>query len=111
MASTANSAGGALTTSMVDFYTVPAGKVAFIIGVTVANVDGSADVDATVQWTDASTGDAVRRLAFGFTVAAKDARSCLAGPLVLVAGDKLQASATADGDAEITISYYTEVAA
>lgn len=111
MASTADSTGAALTTSAADIYTVPAGKVAHILGITVANIDGTNDVDATAQWTNASASDAVTRLAFQLTVAARDARSLLAGPLALAAGDKIQALASEAGDAEITISYYIEDAA
>lgn len=111
MIGTADSVGAALTTSAADILTVAAGKIYYILGVTVANIDGTNDVDATVQWTDSSNADAVTRIAYNLTVAAQDARSCLAAPLALTAGDKLQALASAAGDAEITISYYTEDAA
>lgn len=111
MSSTANATGAALTTSAADILTVAAGKVYYILSITVANIDGTNDVDATVQWTDSSNADAVIRLAFNLTVAAKDSRSCLAGPLALAAGDKIQALASAASDAEITISYYTKDAA
>jgi hypothetical protein len=111
MASTANSIGAALTTSAADIITVPAGKVYHILGITVPNVDGTNAVDVTVQWTDASASDAVRRLAYLVTVAAKDSRSCLVAPLALAAGDKVQALASASGDAEITVTYYVEDAA
>jgi hypothetical protein len=97
-----------LTTSAADLFTVPAGTVRQILQVQVANVDGVNDVDVTVQWTDASNADAVTRLAYQITIAAKDARSMLAGSLALRAGDKLQALASADGDAELTVTYYDE---
>jgi hypothetical protein len=97
-----------LTTVAADLFTVPAGAVRQILQVQVANVDGADDVDVTVQWTDASNADAETRLAYQITVAAKDARSMLAGPLALRAGDKLQALASADGDAELTVTYYDE---
>lgn len=100
--------GAALTTSAADILTVPASTVRHILQVQAANVDGAADVDVTVQWTDASNADAVIRLAYQVTVAAKDARSMLAGSLVLSAGDKLQALASANGDAELTVTYYDE---
>lgn len=106
--STANSIGAALTTTAADIYTVPAGKVAHILGVVAANIDGTDAVDVTVQWTDASNADAVTRLAFGLTVASGDARSCLASPIALAAGDKIQALASAVDDAELTVTYYTE---
>lgn len=106
--STAQSVGAALTTTAADIFTVPAGQVAHIIGVVAANVDGTDPVDVTVQWTDASNADAVTRLVLGLTVAASDSRSCLASPIALAAGDKLQSLASADSDAEITVTYYTE---
>jgi len=108
MASTADSTGAALTTSAADIYTVPAGKVAHILGITAANIDGTNAVDVTAQWTNASAADAITRLAYQVTVAAKDSRSLLAGPLALAAGDKIQGLATAADYAEITITYYTE---
>lgn len=97
-----------LTTGAADLFTVPAGRVRHILQVQAANVDGTDDVDVTVQWTDASNANAVTRLAYQITVASKDARSMLAGPMVLRAGDKLQALASADGDAELTVTYYDE---
>lgn len=100
-----------LTTSAADLFAVPAGTVRQILQVQICNVDGAADVDVTVQWTDASNADAVTRLAYQTTVAAKDARSMLAGPLALRAGDKLQALASADSAAELTVTYYDEDAA
>ena len=75
---------------------------------TLTNIDGTNDVDVTVQWTDASNAGAVTRLAFNVTVAAQDSRSMLAAPIALAAGDKIQALASAASDAEITVTYYTE---
>ena len=108
--STAASIGAALTTSAADIFTVPTGQVAHIIGIIAANIDGTDPVDVTVQWTDASNADAVTRLVLGLTVAASDSRSCLASPIALAAGDKLQALASEVDDAELTVTYYTEAA-
>jgi hypothetical protein len=101
--------GAALTTAAADLFTVPPGMVRHILQVQAANIDGTNDVDVTLQWTDSSAADAVYRLAYQVTVAAKDARTMLAGPMVLREGDKLQGLASADGDAEVTITYYDEV--
>lgn len=98
--------GAALTTSATDLFTVPADTVRHVMQVQACNVDGTDDVDVDLQWTDSSNSDAVTRLAYQVTVAAKDARTLLAGPLVLRAGDKLQALASAAADAEVTASYY-----
>lgn len=100
--------GAALTISAVDIYTVPAGEVAHIEAIIVANVHGIAEADATVQWTDASDSNAVTRLAHAVVVAAQDSRSMLAAPISLNAGDKIQALASADSHLEITVSYWTE---
>lgn len=100
--------GAALTTSAADLFTVPASTVRHVLQVQAANIDGTNDVDVTLQWTDSSAADAVYRLAYQVTVAAKDARTMLAGPLALSAGDKLQALASAASDAEITVTYYDE---
>lgn len=100
--------GAALTTSVADLITVPADTVRHVLQVQACNVDGSNDVDVTLQWTDSSAAGATTRLAYQVTVAAKDARTLLAGSLALRAGDKLQALASADGDAEITVTYYDE---
>lgn len=100
--------GVALTTVAADVFTVPVGKARQIMQIQAANVDGTNAADVTVQWTDASNGDAVTRLAYQIEVAAKDARSMLAGPMVLSAGDKLQALASADGDVELTVTFYDE---
>ena len=100
--------GTALTIAAADLFTVPAGKVRHVMQVQACNVDGDNDVDVTLQWTDASNAEAVTRLAYQVTVSAKDARSLLAGALLLSAGDKLQALASADGDAELTVTFYDE---
>lgn len=102
--------GAALTTIAADLFTVPASAVRHVLQVQVANIDGTNDVDVTLQWTDSSNAGAVYRLAYQVTVAAKDARTLLVGPMVLREGDKLQALASADGDAELTITYYDEEA-
>ncbi|WP_083098495.1 hypothetical protein [Pseudophaeobacter leonis] len=68
-----------LTTVAADLFTVPASKVRHILQVQIANVDGANGVDVTLQWTDASDANAVTRLAYQITIAAKDARTMLAG--------------------------------
>ena len=98
----------ALTTTAADVFTVPAGKVRKIISVQVCNVDGADPVDVTVQWTDAGDTDAVTRLTYLVEVSAKDSKTMLTGGFSLTAGDKLQALASADGDAELSVHYYDE---
>ncbi len=100
--STPKNARAALTTSASDVYTAPSGG-AKVTMIQVANVDGTNDVDVTVQWTDSSASSAVTRLCFNATVGAKDALSVPAGGLILESGDKIQALASAASDAEITV--------
>lgn len=97
-----NNARAALTTSAADIYTAPAGG-AKVTMIQVANIDGVNAVDVTVQWTDASAANAVTRLVYNAEVAAQDAVSIPAGGLILMSGDKIQALASAAGDAEITV--------
>lgn len=104
---TPKNARGLLTTTAADIYTAPAGG-AKVTMCQVANVDGTNDVDVTVQWTDASASNAVTRLCFTATVAAKDSLSIPAGGLILESGDKIQALASAAGDAEITVCVIQE---
>lgn len=99
---TIKNARAALTTSAADIYTAPAAG-AKITMIQVANIDGVNAVDVTVQWTDASASNAVTRLCFNATAAAKDSLSVPAGGLLLEVGDKIQALASAVSDAEITV--------
>ena len=98
----------ALTTSAADVFTVPADTVRIITLVQACNVDGTDDVDVTLQWTDSSAADVVTRLAYQVTVEAKNSRTLLAGFFALRAGDKLQGLASAASDAELTVNYYDE---
>lgn len=102
---TIKNARAALTTSAADIYTAITGGARFTM-IQVSNVDGVNPVDVTVQWTDASAANAVTRLCFNATVAAKDSLSIPAGGLMLEVGDKIQALASAASDAEITLCLY-----
>ncbi|MGQ9370352.1 hypothetical protein [Azospirillum sp. ST 5-10] len=100
--STPKNARAALGTSAADVYTAPAGG-AKVTMIQVANVDGTNAVNVTVQWTDASAGAAITRLCYQAEVKAKDSIAVQAGGLILESGDKIQALASAAGDAEITV--------
>lgn len=99
---TPKNARGLLTTTAADIFTATGGP-AKITMIQVSNVDGTNPVDVTVQWTDSSASNAVTRLCFTTTVAAKDCLSVPAGGLILESGDKIQALASAASDAEITV--------
>lgn len=91
----------ALTTTYADVLTVPSGKYAEFTMIQVANVDGVNSVDASVQWLTPAA--VATPLILNGTVAAKDAISPMAGMLILMTGDKLQAKALVVSDAVITV--------
>lgn len=94
-----------LTTSLSDIYTCPAGKVAEIKAALVANVDGAADADVSVARFRASDSDTFY-YAKAETVPAKAGLKVM-GDMVglrLLAGDKIQALASADGDLDLHLS-------
>ena len=93
-----------LTTSLADIYTCPASTEAIILGIQVANIDGTNSADASVAWTDSSDTDAVTYLVKSATVEAGKAIPALVDKLVLVAGDKIQAMASAASDLCISVS-------
>ncbi len=85
-------------------YTCPAATRAVVIGCQVANVDGVNAADLSLAWTDASAGDAVTHLCRTVPVPPDAAFSPISGRLVLEAGDRLEASASAAGDLELSLS-------
>lgn len=93
----------AMTTTMSDVYTAPAGG-AKITMIQVANIHASNAVDITVVWTDASASNVETALCFASSLEQGDAISVQAGGLVLEEGDKIRARASADGNAVITVS-------
>ena len=105
---TGKTVGAALGTSSADIVTNSAasGKVFKINSVYVANVDGTANADATVTWYDASA-TTTYNLAKTVTVPA-DATLIVVdkdAAIYLEEGDKISALASASGDLEITVSY------
>ena len=94
----------ALTTSLADIYTCPAGTSAIVTLLHVANVDGANDADVSVVWTDSSDSDAVTYLAKTINVPADASFNTIEGKLVLEAGDKIRGLASADGDLELSMS-------
>lgn len=100
--------GAALTTTSADIVTNSAasGKVFKINAIYVANVDGTNNVDITVRFYDASVSSGTAfALANTITVPADATLDILSKPIYLEEGDKIQALASANGDAEIVVSY------
>jgi hypothetical protein len=93
-----------LTTVLATGYTVPAGKVALVFGIHIANIDGVNDVDVTMQWLDSANANAATQLAKVITVPAGSALALLAKAIPLKAGDAIQGVASANGDAQATLS-------
>lgn len=94
-----------LTTSLADIYTCPSSTVAKITHAQVANVDGSNSADVSVALYD-SSASATYYYAKVISVPAKSGLKAL-GDLVgviLEAGDKIQALASANGDLDIILS-------
>ena len=104
MASTFKNARLAVTTSYSSIYTCPAATTAIVLMAQVANVDGTNSADISLQWLDDSDSDVATRLGPTIPVPADSALGLLDGKLVLMAGDQLQALASANGDLELTVS-------
>jgi len=85
-------------------YTCPANTKAVVIGCQAANVDGTNAADLSLAWTDDSDSDALTYLVKTVTIPPDAAFNPIGGPLVLEAGDQLQALASAAGDLELSLS-------
>lgn len=93
-----------LTTTAQDIYTCPASTAAMVVFCQVANIDGSANVDIDITWTDASNADAEAYVVSTISIPADAAINPIGGRMVLEAGDKIRAKASAAGDAVMTLS-------
>lgn len=93
----------ALTTSLADIYTCPAGTTAIVTLLHVANVDGTNDADVDIAWYDISAM-VTTYLAKTIAIPADASFNAITGKLVLEAGDKIQGKASADSDLELSLS-------
>lgn len=92
----------AITNTNADVYTAPTGFTGIILMAQVANVTGS---DATVTFSHYDTSATVEtELVKDFTVPSNDAVGMLTGKLVLEAGDKVKAVASANSTLKLTLS-------
>ena len=103
---TGKTSGAALTTSSADIVTNSAGsgKVFKVNAILVANVDGSANADATVGFYNADN-TTTYKIASTITVPADATLDVLSKSIYLEEGDKITALASASGDLEIIVSY------
>lgn len=102
MANSFKNFNGTMVTGGVTAYTCPDATKAVIIHCQVSNVDGSSSADASVSWTDFSDSNKVVYLGKTIAVPAKTSISLLTGKLILEAGDTIVATASADGDLQLS---------
>jgi hypothetical protein len=91
-----------LTTVAQTVYTAPAGG-ALVTLIQLANIT-TVNADVTVQWLDASAGNAVTRLLRNGVVGKGDALEAKGGGFVLEEGDAIQLYASADNAIEASLS-------
>jgi hypothetical protein len=94
----------AVGTSLTDVYTCPTATKAIVIHCQAAAVDVAAAADLTLQWTDASASNAATHLAKAITIPPQAALNPIVGRLVLEAGDKIRAQASAAAKLELSLS-------
>ena len=93
------------TTSVTDVYQAPtsAGAVAIVMSCLVANINGTASCDASVIKTNSSNTEQ-SRIAHTIPVPNDTSLECVATRIVLKAGEKLRAQASASNYLNITVS-------
>ena len=104
MALTYKNARQAIGTSYTTVYTCPSATQAVVVSVQAANIHATNTANISLQWLDSSASNAATRLISAFPIPINDAQSLLAGPLVLEAGDALQALASATSSLELSVS-------
>ncbi len=104
MALTYKNARQAVGTSYTTVYTCPSATTAIVQNAQAANVDGTNAYDASLQWLDSSASNAATRLVELVTVPAKAALNLLGGPVVLEAGDVIQAKASTASKIELSLA-------
>ena len=92
-----------VTASMADAYVCPGSTVAIIFSMQTANVDGANSADITVQ-TETANASGVYVTVMNTIPVPPDTTLDFPGKLVLVAGEALQAQASAANDLEMTFA-------
>jgi hypothetical protein len=106
MPNTFNNAQASLTsTSVTDVYQAPSssGAVAIVLSIMVSNVDGVNAADISIIKTDSSNTEQ-SRLAHTIPIPSDTSLEVVANKVVLKAGEKLRAQASAANDLVVTIS-------
>ena len=106
MPNTFNNAQASLTsTSVTDVYQAPSssGAVSIVLSIMVSNVDGVNAADISIIKTDSSNTEQ-SRLAHTIPVPSDTSLEVVANKVVLKAGEKLRAQASAANDLVVTVS-------
>lgn len=106
MPNTFNNAQASLsTTNVTDVYQAPtaSGAVSIVLSIMVSNVDGVNACDISIIKTDSSNTEQ-SRLAHTIPVPADTSLEVVANKVVLKAGEKLRAQASAANDLVVTVS-------
>ena len=92
-------------TTLVDVYQAPttAGNVAIVLSILVANVNGTSSADITISKTDASN-TLLSQLAFTIPVPNDTSLEIVPNKIVLSAGEKIRAQASAGNFLHVTVS-------
>ena len=104
MALTYKNARQAVGTSYTTVYTCPSATTAVVVVAQMTNVHATASANASLQWLDSSNSNAATRLVNALPIPVNTAASLITGPLVLEAGDALQALASATSSLELSVS-------
>lgn len=94
-----------LSGTIADLFTVPSGKTYIIIGLSAANIDGSADVTVKLTTVDSDNSNKEATYSPDIIVPKNAAQDLLVGKLVLCSGDKLRGVASATDDVDLTVSW------
>ena len=103
MPNTFKNARGALTNSLVTYYTTPVSTTSIVLLAQLTNVDNTGAQAGTVCWYD-SSGTVKTDLVKAVSVPSNAAVGVIAGKLVLETGDYIQASSTASSLLELSLS-------
>lgn len=105
MANTFNNAQLAATTVMTDIYQAPtgAGNVSIVLSCVAANINGTASADFTLAKTD-SSNNIQSYIAYTIPVPNDTSLECIPNKVVLKAGEKLRALASANVYIQATAS-------
>lgn len=98
-----NAKQAAMPTSWATLYTVPANKVAILVGLLVAS-RGSGEAGCYLRWLDASDSDAACAIVTNLAIPNRASVELVAGKILLAAGDQLQGQAATASTLDLTAS-------